>query len=112
MQRPARLKLLLPSLLLLPSPPQVYLDMYPLKGGEGKTEFEAFRWEGPECVKTLFLPTVTQCPLEEQQPQKKKQSPAPAGGGGKKKGGGGAGKKGTGAAAAEEAEEEEEEGER
>lgn len=64
-----------------PALPQIYLAMYPLRESE-------VRWDGPDCVKNLYLDTVTQCP--EGDDKKKKE------GGGKegKKGGGGSGKGG------------------
>lgn len=37
--------------------------MYPLPQAAPRTA--DFRWEGPECVKNLFLDTVVQCPQED-----------------------------------------------
>ncbi|KAL4444237.1 hypothetical protein ABPG75_011974 [Micractinium tetrahymenae] len=58
---------------------KIYLAMYPLRG-------EEVRWEGPNCVKNLYLDTVTQCPEEGGKDGKKKD-----GGKDGKKGGGGKG---------------------
>lgn len=56
---------------------QIYLAMYPLREKE-------VRWDGPDCVKNLYLDTVKQCPEGD---GKKKEGAKDSGKGGGGKGG-------------------------
>lgn len=44
--------------------------MYPLT----QPRTSEVRWDGPDCVKNLFLDTVNQCPPEEKKEEKKEES--------------------------------------